>query len=1097
MSTENELPVDPTETPPQTSPFPALEEMAALLPQYEFHSVIGTGGMGAVYLARQAALDRWEAIKVLPASASLDQEEAGRFISEARAMAKLNHAHIAAVHDFGQTTQGHLYLVMEYVNGQDLHALIHSGVLTPDLIRALVFQLCDALQYAHHHGVIHRDIKPANILIAENWQAKIVDFGLAGGWNINPSEGSAYGTPDYVAPERLTPEALVDHRADIYALGVVIHEMFTRVTPLASGGVSGTGIPAEFVAVINRCMEADPARRFQHCGEIKSFLSAAAIKPSATTSAATPKRALPPHLQARVGPRSASRPVKTSGGAGKWLWATACIFLLMAGGWFIQNQKTKSSASGGASASADKASAAGGDKPVETPANADASPAGPFKPAAGEFSILKRLKGHKESVLASAILPDQRRAVSGGNDDTLMIWDLASGNALQTFPSPVGDVDGIIPSKDGSLLLLWSVRTDQVSIFDLASGASKALIRAPTNTLNNVVWSADQKTAYLLCADTDGGVYHWDPQEGAVLKKFSEWPRAAFHAFPLPAEPSGGEAQMLILGSTLKPNPAAAAPNTSPMLIAKPSAGLFSVPGHSLVGTPVYNNHRNKLSMCPDGTALLGGLGTLYILDLPDLTTRTTIPAQNQVAALSSTWLAGGRMIAAGLSTGHLRIYEADTGTELQSLDIGLRATKISVDAESQWLVVSGVSIDPKTPKAGDYDVLVVRLPDLQKLGSTEGALRYAKRQLNRLDAIDPELAAIRKEARPADGIATDAELRTRVIDLTTKYGAALGRAAATAPTGQDVAMKVEAAAIANGMAVPPASNDAATSGEHKRLREIYRQQMAQLETKRQETAASMREKLNAPAAALADKRRQAGDIPGATRCEALLASFDEVKPFEGVVASSFSGTAPSTVAAAPATPTPVVAATSAPLRTTPPPQALVMPPTATTASVSTAPKIPFAKGVRTEVTVSRPSKTTNFDDKTQIITPKVKLTNTTVETYEGYKAVLCILGESVEQRGVYKILTRHEIAVSLAPRQVLDSEGKTVMTEFDNFAANGVSFGFKYDGWVIQVTDPQNAVAYTKSTSPTLEKLVEVIPSLKEGQTYDKRWKPFDYRSF
>jgi hypothetical protein len=546
---------------------------------------------------------------------------------------------------------------------------------------------------------------------------------------------------------------------------------------------------------------------------------------------------------------------------------------------------------------------------------------------------------------------------------------------------------------------------------------------------------------------------------------------------------------MLILGSTLKPNPAAAAPNTSPMLIAKPSAGLFSVPGHSLVGTPVYNNHRNKLSMCPDGNALLGGLGTLYILDLPDLTTRTTIPAQNQVAALSSTWLAGGRMIAAGLSTGHLRIYEADTGTELQSLDIGLRATRISVDAESQWLVVSGVSIDPKTPKAGDYDVLVVRLPDLQKLGSTEGALRYAKRQLNRLDAIDPELAAIRKEARPADGIATDAELRTRVIDLTIKYGAALGRAAATAPSGQDVAMKVEAAAIANGMAVPPASNDAATTGDHKRLREIYRQQMAQLETKRQETAASTREKLSAPAAALADKRRQAGDIPGATRCEALLASFDEVKPFEGVVASCFSGTDPSTVAAAPAAPTPTVAATSALVAPAMAIPASKQVPTATAASGARAVK--FDKGVRIEVMISRPSRVKggDFDDKTQVITPRIKLTNTTnQENYENHKATFFLICESASTSGIYKITLQHDFDITLPVRQVMESEGSPVMTQFDT---TGAAFGFKYDGWVIQVKDASGAIVATKSTSPTLEKMTESIASLKVEQCYDRRWRP------
>ncbi len=171
MSDETELPISSDENPVEGSTFPTLEEMTALLPQYEFHDILGVGGMGAVYLARQAALDRWVAIKLLPVSAAQNEEDARRFITEARSMARLTHAHIAAVYDFGQTAQGHLYLVMEHVNGLDLHRLIQRDEVTPARIRSLVPQLCDALAYAHGHNVIHRDIKPANILITEDWQA--------------------------------------------------------------------------------------------------------------------------------------------------------------------------------------------------------------------------------------------------------------------------------------------------------------------------------------------------------------------------------------------------------------------------------------------------------------------------------------------------------------------------------------------------------------------------------------------------------------------------------------------------------------------------------------------------------------------------------------------------------------------------------------------------------------------------------------------------------------------------------------------------------------------------------------------------------------
>lgn len=293
-----------SENPIDTPAFPTLEEMAGLLPQYEFHDILGVGGMGAVYLARQATLDRWVAIKLLPETASQNDEDASRFIAEARSMAKLTHAHIAAIHDFGQTSQGHLYLVMEYVTGVNLHQLIHGAEsLNDSSIRNLVSQLCDALGYAHSHKVAHRDIKPANILVTEDWQAKIIDFGLAHDKDAEiAAGGDEYGTPDYVAPERLQIGATVDHRADIYSLGVVIHEMFTKLTPQAAGAAAGQGLPAMYASVVSRCMMSDPARRFQTCGEIKTFLSTAANVAAALPAAApTPvNRPVPPHLQAKV-----------------------------------------------------------------------------------------------------------------------------------------------------------------------------------------------------------------------------------------------------------------------------------------------------------------------------------------------------------------------------------------------------------------------------------------------------------------------------------------------------------------------------------------------------------------------------------------------------------------------------------------------------------------------------------------------------------------------------------------------------------------------------------------------------------------------------
>jgi hypothetical protein len=1063
MSDETEPPISPEENPAEGSPFPTLEEMAALLPQYEFHDILGVGGMGAVYLARQAALDRWVALKLLPVSAAQNKEDANRFITEARSMARLTHAHIAAVYDFGQTTQGHLYLVMEYVSGLDLHRLIHRGEVTPERIRSLVPQLCDALAYAHSHNVIHRDIKPANILITEDWQAKVVDFGLARDKDTDADGEAEYGTPDYVAPERLQADATVDHRADIYSLGVVIHEMFTKLTPRAAGAAAGQGVPAEYAGVVSRCMMVDPARRFQKCSEIKAFLNAAAI--AAATPAAPVHRAPPPQLQARIRQHGAA-PVPQKQGSFGWLWAAACILLLAVGGWFIQQQRNSDAAAqskpdGKVEKSADTAPATNAPTPnvangAATPTILSNAPAGPFKPAAGDFTVLRHLKGHTENVFSCAILPDQRRAVSGGHDHTLMLWDVATGALLKRFPSPVGDIYGIEPAADGKTILLYSILTHQVAIFDIEQGQAVASIKAPANRLSNATWAADQKSVYLLCNDTNGGVYYWEPSKGAVLQQFSEWPRAANQLLILPAMKPDDKPQALVFGSTLKPNPNLGPNSTQRFIVDKPWAALFSVPEHRLIrDLPDYTNFRNRLSLSPDGSTIVGGLGTLYLLDVPKLTTRFLINPPAGTNCSSSAWAGSGRLLVCAYSNGKLLIREADTGIELASLDIGVRANAIRISQDEGWMMVSAYPIDPKNPGPDDFDVLVIRLPDLNRLGSNKSFLTLATRQLANLGKFDPELAALRAQSAPPNSLTNDEQLR----ELTTKYGAALNRSAVTASPKDQLAMRAEANAIATGQPVPDPSTDAATSGDHKRLRCIYRQQTAQLEQRLQESAETMRQNLGSGVRGLATKRQQTGDRLGAARCDALLASLGASKPVTPVQAS-------------------------------PPTAPPAMPPPAPMPLATATPKAPFANNVKIEVLLGRPTKTEggDFDDEMQVINPRLKVTNaSTTQTYEGYVMNFILFGESTIDMKVIKVLQRASFPVSLAIRQTFENKLPSVTTQFDT---TGAKFGFKYQGWVVQVTSPSGEIVLTKSTSPSFEKLPELVKQMKEKLCYDKKLK-------
>jgi len=264
-----------------SAPFvpPSLAEIARVFPQLEILSLIGKGGMGAVYKARQPALDRFVALKIVAPQAE-GKGFTERFTREARALARLSHPAIVSVHEFGEAGGLH-YLLMEFVDGANLRQLQRAGQLSPREALQIVPQICDALQYAHDEGVVHRDIKPENVLIDRKGRVKIADFGLAKILGVDAEtlrltvEGHVMGTPHYMAPEQVEHPLDVDHRADIYSLGVVFYEMLTGELPLGkfappSSRVRGMKLDVRLDEVVLRALEKEPEMRYQQASQVKS-----------------------------------------------------------------------------------------------------------------------------------------------------------------------------------------------------------------------------------------------------------------------------------------------------------------------------------------------------------------------------------------------------------------------------------------------------------------------------------------------------------------------------------------------------------------------------------------------------------------------------------------------------------------------------------------------------------------------------------------------------------------------------------------------------------------------------------------------------------
>ena len=264
---------------------------------YEIVVLLGAGGMGEVYRARDSRLDRDVAIKVLPAAVAHDVGRLRRFEHEARAIASLNHPHICQLYDIGPG-----YLVLEYIDGEPPRGPIPA----PEAVRQAI-QIARALEAAHDRGILHRDLKPANVLITRDGTVKLLDFGVAKLLKsaredpddlthtmANTVAGVVVGSPGYMSPEQAAGKPL-DVRSDVYSFGVVLHELLSGVRASDEGDASRSSqAPPALARIVQRCLAANPRERFQTMAEVRAVLEHASTELTSAPSGHQPSIAVLP-----------------------------------------------------------------------------------------------------------------------------------------------------------------------------------------------------------------------------------------------------------------------------------------------------------------------------------------------------------------------------------------------------------------------------------------------------------------------------------------------------------------------------------------------------------------------------------------------------------------------------------------------------------------------------------------------------------------------------------------------------------------------------------------------------------------------------------